>query len=77
MGKPVPGLWQAEWQCGSCGSVVSDDRPGSDWGPRLGPPPRDTRMRRCRGVYMGKPRNRCGWTLSFVWIWVPPGGRGS
>lgn len=72
MGKPVPGLWQAEWQCGSCGAVV---RKGKSLRTQIAYA--FVRHRRCKAVYMGRPKNTCGWQMSFVFIWVPPGGRGS
>jgi hypothetical protein len=73
--KSTPGLWQAEWQCGSCGTIVTTSKrlPAGDTSSR----PAAYSQKRCHAVYMGRPKNICGWPMSFVWIYVPPGGRGS
>jgi hypothetical protein len=74
LAEPAPGLWQAEWQCGSCGSCIRHGRPHHRALAPVRPAPR---VLRCGAYYYGHPRGRCGWRMSFVWIWVPPGGRGS
>jgi len=64
------GLWQLEASCGAC-------RSGASCGPPLAV--RSEALVRqamaeqsiCDRVYMGKPKNRCAWPLSFAWIFIP------
>lgn len=60
-----PGVWREELQCGGCGTCkilrITKRMPESYT--TLGP--------KCRGVFMGRPRNKCGWPTSRVWLWVP------
>jgi hypothetical protein len=70
------GLWQLEASCGQCGIGRLHGAPGVNR-------PEDmvtTAMKEwpfCDGVFMGKPDNRCGWPMSFWWIFVPVPAKGN
>jgi hypothetical protein len=67
-----PGVWRQELQCAGCGTCKiirtvesSKSLPLSSWhsGSALGPP--------CKGFFNGRPKNRCSWPTSPVWLFVP------
>ncbi len=70
-GHPVPdpiGCWREELQCAGCGT-------GLILGTRYLPPQICTDAikpgPKCKGVYHGRPQNRCGWLTTRTWIFVP------
>lgn len=68
------GLWQLEASCGQCGMGARCGRPVAEQSEALVVKAIAARSI-CDGVFLGKPRNRCGWPLSFGWLFVPPEGR--
>lgn len=61
-----PGVWRQELQCAGCGTCKIL---------RVAKAPLVTAVGmtgpKCTGVFMGRPRNRCGWPMSYVWLFVP------
>jgi hypothetical protein len=67
-----PGYWRLEAICGQCGHTdVWSAAPEQD--ERLLHLVADKRPV-CTAVFLGKPRNRCGWPFSFCWVFVPESG---
>jgi hypothetical protein len=64
------GLWQLEAWCGQCNAGASCGAPVVERTEKI---VKDAMAREsiCKSTYMGKPRNVCGWPLSFGWLFVP------
>lgn len=64
-----PGRWQLEGHCGDCGTIAGAGPP------RLATVPIEQVKGRlptfCKGYYNGRPGGRCGFVLSWVWIFYP------
>jgi hypothetical protein len=64
------GLWQLEAWCGQCHA-------GATCGPPVAVRTEALALKAmqdeplCTSTYMGKPKNRCNWPMSFGWVFVP------
>lgn len=63
-----PGRWRLEAHCGDCGAVTTIGKPRVVRGDAVAA---EERRPLCTGLFMGRPRNRCGFVLSYVWIFYP------
>jgi hypothetical protein len=75
MPKKTEGQWQLEAQCGDCGSgfYIGDPVAKPSAAGRLQAMAASGLLRECESLYMGRPGNRCGWLVTFVWMFVPKG----